>query len=563
MKILKEIPPPQPKNKFVSLDIEIFGLNPKQLHRPTSGEFACISIATDPDTVYVVEDKSLLYEVFANLSDTVHCFHNAKFDVRHLRRWIPIEPRKRLWDTMLIERIMYGGYYDLFALEHLARRWLNIKMDKSDQKSFEKGKPPMTDTQLEYAALDASITLQIALAQKKVIRKEDFNVWKNIDLPAMWAYLDFQGFAINVAQWKSLAEKNEERAKDFEKLLPYNPRSPKQVKEVLTKKGFKRLPNTGEETLKKFINKFPDVPAAEMAHNTLESRKYHTRASRYGMKLIEDYLEHDIQFDVDMIYCDYHIIGAETGRTASSKPNMQNIPARDTHEFRECFTARPGNVLLVCDYSQQEPGVSAHLTRDEKLIDIINSGQDIYILVAKSIFGEEIKKGDKRRKTMKALVLGTNYGMSPWGLSAREGMSKAEAGKLIHRYFRAFPGVGVWINRQGKRKDYVETSMGRRIWLNRYSSQVERNALNAPIQGTAADMTKLAVARLHQNWKYPYPFPVVATVHDEIVLDIPKQHAQKIARFVKKTMEDVAQEVCPSVVIRADVEIGSTWSCKT
>ena len=561
MRILKEIPPPQSKNKFVALDVEIFGLNSKQLHRPTSGKFACLSIAIEPDEVYVVEDITLLYEVLANINDTVYCFHNAKFDIRHLRRWIPIEPRKKLWDTMLLERIMWGGYYDLFALEHLARRYLDIKMDKSAQKSFEDA-TELSDEQIHYAALDASITLQIALAQRKVIRKKDFEVWKKIDLPALWAYLDFQGFAINVADWKALAEKNEKRAKDFEEKLPYNPRSPKQVKETLAKKGFKRIPNTGEETLKKFIDKFPDVPATQLAEDTLESRKYYTRASRYGTKFIEDYLEHDVQFDVDMIYCDYHIIGAETGRTASSKPNMQNIPARDTNEFRNCFTARSGNVLLVCDYSQQEPGVSAHLTQDQNLIDIINSGQDIYILVAERIFGEIIKKGDKRRKTMKALVLGTNYGMSPWGLAAREGMTKGEAGKMIHRYFRAFPGVATWTNHQSRRKDYVETAMGRRIWLNRYSSQVERNALNAPIQGTAADMTKLAVAKLHQNWKYPYPFPVVATVHDEIVLDVPKKHATKIAKFVKKTMEDAAQEVCPSVVIRADVAIGSTWGVK-
>lgn len=562
MRILREAPPPQPKNKFVAIDLEMFGLNSNQLHRPTSGEFACLSIATDPDTVYIITDKDLLYSAIVNLSETVHCFHHAKFDITHLRRWIGYPPRKRLWDTMLIERIMWGGYFDLYALDHLARRWLDVKLDKTQQKLFENA-TELSDEQIHYAALDASTTLRIAIEQRKVIRKSDFEVWRKIELPALWAYMDFQGFAINVAEWKALAEKNENRAKEIEENLPFNPRSPKQVKEHLSKKGFKRLPSTGEETLKKFIKQNPDVPARELAEGVLECRKYHTRSSRYGFQFIEKYLEHDIQFDVDVIFSDYHTIGAETGRTASSKPNMQNIPARDTPAFRECFIARPGNVLLVCDYSQQEPGVTAHLSQDQKLIDIINSGQDIYISVAKMIFNEEIKKGDKRRKTMKALVLGTNYGLSPWGLASREDMSKPEAGKLINRYFKTFPGVATWINKQGKRKDYVETAMGRRIWLNRYSSQVERNALNAPIQGTAADMTKLAVARLHQNWKYPYPFPVVATVHDEIVLDVPKKHAQKVAKFVKKTMEDVAQEVCPSVIIKADVNIGTNWGAKT
>jgi DNA polymerase-1 len=197
------------------------------------------------------------------------------------------------------------------------------------------------------------------------------------------------------------------------------------------------------------------------------------------------------------------------------------------------------------------------------MIGIINSGKDIYIEVAEIIFGEKITKSDDRRKTMKSLVLGTNYGMSAYGLASRENMSKSEAGKLINRYFRLFPDVGAWVGKQMKRKDYVETVMGRRIHLNRYSSQVERNALNAPIQGTArGDMKKLALARLHQKWKYPYPFAVVADIHDEIVLDVPKKHAQKIAKFVKKTMEDVAKEVCPSVTIKADVIIGTTWGAK-
>jgi DNA polymerase-1 len=499
--------------------------------------------------------------LYSKLRNTVHVYQNAKFDIAHLRRWVDLPPRKKIWDTFLIERLMYGGYYDMFALEHLARRWLGIKLDKDIQKTFENA-TELSEEQIEYAAIDASVTLQIAQAQFSKIRAKDFKVWQKVDRPALWAFLDFQGFAIDVAEWKALAERNENRAKEIEETLPCNPRSPTQVKELLTKKGFKRLPNTGEETLQKFIDKLPNVPAADLAKDILECRKYYTRASRYGFKFIEKFLEHDLQFDVDMIYSSYKVTGAETGRTASSDPNMQNIPARETSEFRRCFIARPNNVLLVCDYSQQEPGISAHLAQDKALIDIINSKQDIYISVAKNLFNENISKSDKRRKTMKSLVLGTNYGMSAYGLAARENLSKSAAGKMIHKYFRLFPGVGAWVNRQRNKKDYIETAMGRRVWLNRYSGQCERNALNSPIQGTAADITKMAIARLHQNWEYPYPFAVVATVHDEIVLDVPKKHAQKIARFVKKTMEDVAKEVCSSVVIKADVAIGTTWAAK-
>jgi len=561
MKVIKQVPPPQPKNKFVGLDLEMFDMNEKQLHRPTSGEFACLSIAVDPETVYVVTDTLQALDAFSSLHDSVLVFHHAKFDITHLRRWINIPPTKRLWDTMLIERILWGGYYDFFGLDHLARRYLDIKLDKSLQKSFLENKE-LTDEQVEYCAKDASVTLQICEAQRKTMRKQDFNVWANIEREALWAYMDFMGFAINVAGWKSLAEKNKQKADDIEKTLEYNPRSPQQTREYLGKRGFPRLPNTQEKTLRAFISKYPSADATNIAKRHLAYKKYQKRHSTYGMNLIKNYIERDIQFDCDMIYCDYRTIGAETGRTASASPNMQNIPARDTKEYRECFIARPGNALIIADYSAQEPSILAYISQDEELIEIINSGKDIYIEVAKRIFNEEVTKGDPRRDKMKALVLGTNYGMSAYGLARELGSTEDEAEKLLYKFFRVFPGVGSWMVKQKKKKDYVETVCGRRIWLNRYSSQCERNALNAPIQGTAADINKIAVARLHKNWKFPYPFAIVETTHDEIGLDVPRQHANKVKNFTKHFMIQVAEEVCPGIKARVDVNIGLNWGVK-
>ena len=345
MKIIQEIPPPQPANKFIGLDIEMFGLNPKQLHRPTSGEFGCISIAIDPETVYIVEDKLKLPLVFANLRNTVHVYHHAKFDMTHLRRWVSIEPTKKLWDTMLIERILWGGYYDFFAIEHLSRRYLDMKMDKSLQESFYEGKPPLSKEQIEYAAIDAAVLLSISAAQRKVMRKKDFKIWAEVDRPALWAYLDFMGFAINVAGWEALAELNLKRKKEIDATLSINPRSWKQTKPYLKKLGFKGLPNTQEGTLKRFVAKYPDTEAAVEGRKILKSKKFSTWSSKYGMNFIEHYVEKDLQFGVDMIYCDYDINRAETGRTAASDPPMQGIVKRETLEFRKCFIARPGNVL--------------------------------------------------------------------------------------------------------------------------------------------------------------------------------------------------------------------------
>jgi DNA polymerase-1 len=554
MKIIQTLPPQQEPNTWIGLDIEMFGLNP----RPISGEFACLSIAVNPEIVYVVTDKLEIPVALGRLNDTVSVYQNAPFDITHLRRWASIQPTKKLWDTMYIERILYGGYYNSFGLDNLARRHLDIKMDKSLQKSFEDA-TELSDEQIEYSALDASITLQVSQAQRKVMRKKDFNIWAKVDRPALWAYLDFMGFAINVAGWKELADRYLELATKIEETFEYNPRSPKQVKEKLISTGFKGLPNTQEKTLRAFISKHPDTDASKIAKEQLAYKKFQKRHSTYGMNFIEHYVETDIRFDCEMIRCNYWVTGAETGRTASSDPNMQNIPSRDTKEYRKCFIARPGNVLIIADYSAQEPSILAYVSQDKKLIQIINSGKDIYLETQKlsKLFR------DLNRDKMKTVVLGTDYGMTEYGLARELGCSLDEAKSILREYFHIFSGVASWVIKQKKRKDYVETVLGRRIWLNRYSSQCENNSVNAPVQGTAADINKIATARIHQNWKYPYPFAVVETTHDEIGLDVPRQHAKKIARFVKHHMVSVAEEVCPGIKARVDVSISDSWGGKS
>jgi len=138
-----------------------------------------------------------------------------------------------------------------------------------------------------------------------------------------------------------------------------------------------------------------------------------------------------------------------------------------------------------------------------------------------------------------------------------------DAKKLLGEYFRIFSGVASWVIKQQKKRDYVETILGRRIHLNRYSDQVENNAVNAPMQGTAGDINKIATAKLHQNWAYPYPFAIVETTHDEIGLDVPEQHAEEVAEFTKYHMVTVAEKMCPGIKARVDVSIGDSWGAKT
>jgi len=552
---------PKP-NQFVAIDLEIFTNkgDDKHLHRPTTGRFACLSVCYDPDEVFIFTSELIVPSILEKLQDCVWVIQNSKFDLTHLRRWADVPPRKKLFDTMLIERILFNGLYDSFSLKAMARRRLGIALSKEEREAFE-GAAELTPEMVEYAALDASVTLQIAKQQKKEMDKNDIYVWTEIDRPALWAFLDFQGFAIDVDKWNSLAERNKTRQLELDAQIPFNPRSPKQVVSWLSKHGFAKIENSQEKTLQKLINKFPNTDASKASQDVLDSRMYSKRASTYGAKFIEEYLEHD--GGVPVIHTDYDVSRAETGRTACSNPPMQQIPVRDTHEFRECFVARPGHKLVVADYSAQEPRLSAYVSHDSKLIQWFNEDKDVYIELGKCIFGKTLTKKDPERQTMKSTVLGLTYGMSEYGLSEREGISKEEAAELIANVLAILPDMATYMEKQRRNKKMVATPFGRKQWLNPYSDQVERNALNSPIQGGAADMMKKALASIHQHWSFDCPFGVVGYIHDELVLDVPEELADDVAEFVKEQMEVVATDmVRGKIPFKADVSIGNTWAEK-
>ena len=562
MNIIHDVPPKL--SGWIALDLELVNTNIKVLHRPQGGDFALLTICPEPNTVYVINNEVDVPSAIHNIQDCVWVFHNAKFDLTHLRRWSDIPQRNKIWDTMLIDKILWSGYYESFSLADLARRYLDIYVDKSLQKEWGnvdlKNIPPEF---MDYAVNDAAITLQVALEQKKYVKQDHFSIWKNIDLLAMWAVMDFMGFRIDVQCWLDLAEKNKAKSAEIDASLPFNIRSYKVAREYLSKRGFRGLPNTQESTIETWMRKYPDTEAAELARVSLEGRKYAKRASTYGKSFITNYIERDLVHKVDVVYGDYNIIGAETGRLACTSPNMQNIPSRDTKDFRRCFVARPGYKLVIADYSQQEIGLVAYISQDKNLLEIFNSGKDIYIEMAKVMYGKTITKDDPLRSRMKSVVLGTNYGMSAFGLAKKENITEEEAEEFLHKFARAFPDLAQWMGNQQKIKNFTKTILKRKTFLNPYSIQHERNALNNPIQGSAADMIKLALIELHKNWDFnSIQFSVVAVIHDEIVLDVPENWAESIKNLVKKCTIDAANKMCPGMKFRADVVIANDWSEK-
>lgn len=569
MNIVLDLPPKLDKKEWVSIDLELLGAEEGRLHRPTTGKFGCLQFCStaDLDTVYIITTPQQVAPALRQIWDCTWVMQMGKFDITHLRRWAEIPPKDKLWDTYIIERLLYSGYYDTFGLNDMVRRYFSEVLDKSLQKEWQKLEEFTPETKnydafLNYAALDAYWEIRVALRQKHQITSKILKVYREVDLPAFWATLDFAGFPINVAAWKELAEKNKQRQKDADDQLEFNPRSHAKAKEYLQKKGFTRLPNVSRETLAKFRKKYPDTEAAKLAEIMEISSIYGKRASTYGLSFIERSVEQE--WTIDVVHADWNIVGAETGRYACSSPNLQNIPSRDTSEFRECFIARPEYKLVIVDYKQQEIGIAAYIANDRNMLKIFNSGEDIYTGTYKIIYKVDISKDAPERKLAKAIVLGMDYGMSAPGLAEKAGISLDEAEEVTNKFFKAFPGIARYIAHQEKIKTKVETVLGRPIWLNRYSNQCPRNAINAPIQGTAADMMKLALSEMHKQWAWDIPYGVVATVHDETVLCVPTKISNEVSEFASKISSDVANKMCNKIPMnfRVDVYIGDNWSEK-
>lgn len=556
--VLKDkLPPEIQENIYVALDVEMFGMNNNQLHRPTSGKFACLTISYQPGEVFLITDPNLVPMALDRIRKGVWLIHNAKFDIVQLRRLEPHLKPPKLIDTMMMERELWNGYYDKFGLDSLARRYLDVYLDKSFREKF------ITATELTPELIQYSVDDMILLpiwtdGQRKHVKKSDMQVYREIDLPAMWALLDFQGIRLDVDAWRELAVRNKEKQLEADKLLPFNPRSNVVARNWYRKTGFKDIPNNQEDTLKKYVDKYPDTEAARLARIALTSKKHGTWASKYGMKFLENYVEWD--GDIAQIITDYWVIGAETGRMSASAPPMHGIPSRETQDFRKCFIARPGNKFIKADWSQQEIMIAAWHSQDKKMIEICNSGKDIYILMADVMYSKSISKSDPFRDVMKSVVLGSDYGLTKYGVARKCNISLDEAEAVINKFHKTFPGMAKYQERQKQESKQVFTKSGRRIHLNPYNKKCENNALNAPIQGGGADILKLSLSTLHRQWNFDYPFGVVEVTHDEIGLDVPEEITPQVVDATKEIMIDTANSIYPGMKFRVDVEIGNSWA---
>lgn len=569
LKIIHGLPPVAKKGDKVALDSEFFNQVKERLHRP-HGDFAFLGASYDGVTVYYITDSSQIQEFMDRLNEAVHIWFNAKYDYTQLRPYASMPDRKKLWDSMLIEQIMYSNYYHDFSLADLARRYLDVYLSKEERESFSSvgtSHKGMTQSQINYSCVDVAATWRVYQEQRKIIDDKDLELWKEIELPFLWVMLDMKGMPMDKEAWIALYTKNREDANAIQKRYVQFDESKFTMEQALKKKKYTGINlgswmQVGAEIRKQGYtikstqedDIAPFAEECEFVRDVLEFRGKSKLASTYGSSWIEKgHIEED-----GCVYSSFSQMGAATGRLSSSKPNVENIPVRETPDFRKTFIAAHGYVVISADWSAQEPRIATYLADDEKMKQIFNDKKDVYIESARYMFGWELDKKDPRRKTrMKPTVLGASYGLTEYGMEKKYGIPKDEGKELLDTFFDTFPGFAKWKEEQQKIKDVVTTIYGRKYWINPYEKGSENNALNSPVQGSGGDGLKIAGARFRDlvyEKGYQNEVFFINFIHDEILVMCKEKRSDWAMKNLKKIMIETAENMHEG--IPADVEIG-------
>ena len=467
-------------------------------------------------------------------------------------------------------------------MDNLALRHLNLKTI-SYTEVVGKGAKQICFDQVDldiatrYAAEDADITLRLhqALAPQVAAQQGLQHVYRAIELPSMHVLytMERNGVLLDSAllqiQSRELGEKLLAlEAKAYEAAeQPFNLNSPKQLREILfdklglpvKKKTPGGDPSTDEEVLQELALDYP-LPKILLDYRGMAKLK-----STYT-----DKLPLSVNRSTGRVHTSYSQAVAVTGRLASNDPNLQNIPVRtaEGRRIREAFIAPLGASLISADYSQIELRIMAHLSGDEGLLSAFANNEDIHRATAAEIFmTTRADVTSEQRRYAKVINFGLIYGMSAFGLAKQLGVERSAATAYIERYFTRYPGVRDYMERtreQAKQQGYVETVFGRRLWLPEINASngmkrqgAERAAINAPMQGTAADLIKLAMIAV-QSWleKEQLATRLIMQVHDELILEVPDAELEKVKEQLPRLMCDVAALKVPLLV---EMGVGKNW----
>ncbi|MDG6364698.1 DNA polymerase I [Glaesserella parasuis] len=504
---------------------------------------------------------------------------NIKYDLTIFAR-NGIELQGVAFDTMLQSYTLDStGRHNM---DNLAERYLGHQTIPFEELAG-KGKHQLTFDQIEldkateYAGEDAEITMKLHQLLWSELQKtpELVKLFEQIEMPlvSVLSRVERNGVLIDPAKLLAHSVEIEQRLKELETLVHqeagevFNLASTKQLQEILfnklglpiLKKTPKGAPSTNEEVLEELAQMGHQVPVLLMEHRGLSKLK-----STYTDKLPQM-----INAQTGRVHTSYHQAVTATGRLSSSDPNLQNIPIRNEQgrRIRQAFIARDGYVILAADYSQIELRIMAHLANDANMIKAFAEGKDIHRSTAAEIFGVPLEAvTSEQRRSAKAINFGLIYGMSEFGLANQLGISRTDAKKYMELYFQRYPAVQQFmldIREKAAEKGYVETLFGRRLYLPEINSSnqmrrkaAERVAINAPMQGTAADIIKVAMIGIDQAVRNCEDIAMIMQVHDELVFEVKADRVEHYTPLIKAEMEKAIELKVPLI---AEVGVGGNW----
>jgi len=565
---------------LVYLDARIVGVSfaitpGEAAYLPLNHDYAGAPVQLDYDEVMqdlkpLLEDPNKL-KVGQNLKYDRHVLLNHGIDMKGIAH-----------DTML-ESYVLDSTATRHDMDSLAKKYLD-----RDTIHFEdiagKGKKQLTFNQIgieeaaTYAAEDADITLQLhhVLWPKMQAIPPLVKVYSELEMPLLPVLNTLERNGVNIDIWM-LQQQSDNMARQIEELekqaheaagQAFNLGSPKQLQEILydkqnlpvKKKTPKGAPSTAEEVLQELADEGYELPQIIMNYRGLSKLK-----STYT-----DKLPLMVNKTTGRVHTSYHQAVTATGRLSSSDPNLQNIPIRSENgrRIREAFVASDGYVLLAADYSQIELRIMAHLSGDESLLQAFAKGEDIHRHTASEIFGLSLDEvSSDQRRSAKAINFGLIYGMSAHGLSKQLGIERHQATDYMNTYFERYPGVRRYMDNtreQAKKQGYVETIFGRRLYLPEINASngmrrqyAERTAINAPMQGSAADIIKRAMIDIH-SWlcSADTGIRMIMQVHDELVFEVPKDQLDMAKTTIEQFMMNAADLKVP---LEVGLGTGDNW----
>lgn len=506
---------------------------------------------------------------------------NIKYDILVLK-WYGVEIKGELFDTLLAHYLLDPDTrhnMDVLAENYLGYTPISIT-ELIGKKG--KGQGSMRDVELEvakeYAGEDADITLQLKEAFEPMLQEaKAIPLFKEIENPLIYVLADMEkeGVKIDMDQLNAYSKELEIEILRLEKIVyekagvRFNIASPKQLGEVLfdklqldpkAKKTKTGQYQTGEDVLMALANK------SDIVKDILDFRQLQKLKSTYV-----DALPLMINKRTGRVHTSYNQAVAATGRLSSNNPNLQNIPIRTERgrEVRKAFIARDADhILLSADYSQIELRIIAEISKDENMMDAFVKGLDIHTATAAKVYGISLEEvTSEQRRNAKAVNFGIIYGQSAFGLSQNLGIPRKEAAEIIENYFIQYAGIKNYMSDTmnfARENGYVETIMGRRRYLRDINSAnatvrgfAERNAINAPIQGSAADMIKIAMIQIHHDIKdQKLQSKMTMQVHDELVFDVIKSEKEQMKAIIQQRMKNALKTTVPIVV---EIGEGFNW----